>query len=235
MNIPQEFFDTLGQYVYCFGDPNLILSTGEKPVYVGKGNKNRCISHIKSKDYDLDNCYIIARNLERFEDKQDFQSFLLESFCINFFKPVDNVVSGHYKECFVMAKLSDLFDEYKNNLHDNFEKLPDWYIENYSKLKGKINSVIIKSDNVFLLSPMNNSLQMCWYWYANSENRPLTVKFLIQVKDDDKKYQEKEKHIQKFVEANGYKAKDLRPENRNGLILDVNSINDAIDLLDNFM
>lgn len=233
MNIPQDFFESLGQYVYCFGDPT--LTNDERPVYVGKGNKNRCISHIKSKDYDLNNCYIIARNLERFEDKQDFQSFLLESFLISYFKPIDNSVSGHYKECFVMAKLSDLFDEYKSNLNDNFEKLPDWYIENYSKLKGKINTLTIKSDNLFLLSPMNNSLQMCWYWYANSENKPLTVKFLNLVKDDDTKYQEKQMHIQKFVESNGYNPKDLRAEGKNGLMLDVNDINEAINLLDNFM
>lgn len=127
-----DFWETLGQYVYGYVDKN------NKFVYIGKGNRNRAMSHIKNKDYDLDDLMIIARNLERFRnDKQDLQSFILESFLINKHDPVDNSVAGHHKECFIMAKFSELFDGYLKNKHDNFKELPEWYVQNYDKIGGR--------------------------------------------------------------------------------------------------
>ena len=103
-----EFFAELGQYVYAY-------IVGGEYKYIGKGNGDRCWSHVESKGLDPEDCYIVARNLEAFEDKQDWQSFLLESFLIQQHQPEFNSVSGHYKENFKMASLKGLFNTYTSN------------------------------------------------------------------------------------------------------------------------
>lgn len=229
MVIPQEFFDTLGQYVYAYVDPD----TG-KYLYIGKGNGNRCLSHTKSKGYTIDNCYIVARNLERFDGKLDWQSFLLESYLISAHEPSDNSVSGHYEECFVMAKFSELFEGYTSSLYDNFEALPDWYVENYGKLKGRVGVLTIKSNVTYFESITRNQMQMSWYYYAQAENKPFTVKFPIWAKDE--KFDERKAQLVTFLESEGYKGEDLVPIGVRGAFeLNVESIEAAIDLLDNFM
>lgn len=140
-SIPHTFWETLGQYVYGYKE-------NDEFVYIGKGNGNRALSHIDSKEYDSDNLYIIARNLEKFKtEKKDIQSFLLESFLISKNNPRDNSVAGHYKECFIMAKFSELFEEFKKDQHDNFETMPEWYTDNYEKFAGRLNVIVIKSGN----------------------------------------------------------------------------------------
>ena len=105
-----EFFATLGQYVYQYKDEQGVY-------YTGKGNGDRCYAHVAEKGFDPEQCYIVARNLERFEDKKDWQSFLLESYLIATLNPDGNSVSGHYKECFVMANLSDRKSTRLNSSH----------------------------------------------------------------------------------------------------------------------
>ena len=140
-SIPYTFWETLGQYVYGYKE-------NEEFVYIGKGNGNLALSHIDSKEYDSDNLYIIAKNLEKFKtEKKDIQSFLLESFLISKNNPRDNSVAGHYKECFIMAKFSELFEEFKKDQHDNFETMPEWYTDNYEKFAGRLNVIVIKSGN----------------------------------------------------------------------------------------
>ena len=150
--IPAAFWETLGQYVYGYMEDG-------KFVYVGKGNGNRALSHVGSKEYDTDNLYIIARNLERFGEKKDWQSFLLESYLISNNSPRDNSVSGHYKECFIMAKMSELFNEFEKSQHDNFEVLPEWYVENYKIFKGRLNVFVIKSHHHLLEFETTHKMQ----------------------------------------------------------------------------
>ena len=157
-----EFFQTLGQYVYAYIPPggNLLTAT-----YSGKGNGNRGISHIKTKGYDINDLYIVARNLERFDPliKQDSQSFLLESFLIALINPEDNKVAGHYKECFVMSRFTTLFKEFQDRQHDSFAEFPQWYIENYEKLKGNIGTLTIKSETIQVWGQTRNSIAMSFY------------------------------------------------------------------------
>lgn len=117
-----EFFESLGQYVYAYID----RISGEKK-YVGKGRGDRCWAHVTDKEYDPTDCVIIARNLESFEDKKDWQSFLLESFLISTESPKDNIVSGRYKECFVMTDLSFLFNNFLEGQRDMFAELNEFY------------------------------------------------------------------------------------------------------------
>lgn len=128
-----EFFDSLGQYVYAYID----RITGEKK-YVGKGHGDRCWAHVVDKEYDPADCVIIARNLERFEGKKDWQSFLLESYLISTESPKDNAVSGRYKECFVMTDLSFLFNTFQEGQRDMFAELVDFYGKHESVFRGTV-------------------------------------------------------------------------------------------------
>lgn len=135
------FFESLGQYVYQY-----INEDGEV-YYTGKGNKGRCISHVVDKGFDSEECYIVARNLELFESKNDWQSFLLESYLIQRDQPTSNSVSGHYKECFTMKKLSEFLTDFENAQYDNYESLPDWYVGNYDILRPIIRELRINRES----------------------------------------------------------------------------------------
>lgn len=172
--IPGAFWETLGQYVYGYMENGIF-------VYIGKGNGNRALSHVGSKEYNTDNLYIIAKNLERFGEKKDWQSFLLESYLISNNSPRDNSVSGHYKECFIMAKMSELFNEFEKSLHDNFEILPDWYVDNYDKFKGRLNVFVVKSHHHLLEF---NTLQKMQPVLEITPDDEVTLKVQIHARDE---------------------------------------------------
>jgi hypothetical protein len=228
MNLPSsEFFDTLGEYVYGY----INVETGNFDYhYVGKGKARRSVYHIKTKGYNLDECYIIARNLEKFSNKP---SLLLESYIIATQNPRDNSVSGHYKECFVMAKLSDLYAEYKKGIYDNFESLPDWYVDNYDKLKGNIGKFIITNTNVFLESVGRNGVYLGWYY---SGTKPITLKFSFLSAVSNEKLSQ----IKTFLAANNINPDNLTTDtekvvSRVTYNIEVEDVETAIELFYDFM
>lgn len=218
------FWQTLGQYVYGYKDDDGVFT------YIGKGNGNRGVQHIKTKSYDVDNLWIIAKNLERFENKQDWQSFQLESFLIWFFQPKDNSVSGHYEECFVMAKWSELFNEFTSAQYDNFESLPEWYIENYNKLKGRINVLEIKSNVTVITSQTRDKIQMSWF--VDNNNNPYDVRFAIWADGD--KLESKKEQLFAFLKASGYTDIE-KVGNREFYQINITSIEELLALFDDFM
>jgi len=187
-----EFFAGLGQYVYSYVD-----SKG-KPYYIGKGNGDRCWSHVVDKNYEPNGCHIVARNLEKFEDKKDWQSFLLESYLITTQNPDGNSTSGHYKECFTMIPLSSMFAEFKANQNDNFAALPDWYIDNYDDVFcGRIREIKITSASTFFMSTTRNALNFSFYWYPLVEE---AIVVTIEVADDNE--EKKQKVVDWLAELN---------------------------------
>jgi hypothetical protein len=107
-----DFYSELGEYVYCYTKDG----TYKNAYYKGKGVGDRCTHHVKEKGYDINECYIVARNLEKFKKKSP--SFLLESWLIWENDPQDNRVSGHYKECFIMQNFNFLRDEFDASQRD---------------------------------------------------------------------------------------------------------------------
>ena len=190
-----EFFATLGQYVYQYKDERGVY-------YTGKGNGDRCYAHVAEKGFDPEQCYIVARNLERFEDKKDWQSFLLESYLISTLNPDGNSVAGHYKECFVMASLSSMFKNYVSDQYDMFETLPEWYVEHYDTFRGKLREVNLNATTAFFLSNARNKMYMMWWWSPNSTD-PIKITFEINLPDGDALKNQKAT-MKKWLKENGY-------------------------------
>lgn len=197
MNKPSgEFFASLGQYVYLYMTPD-----GEKQ-YVGKGNGDRCWSHVDTKGFNPEHCFIVARNLEAFEDKQDWQSFLLESYLIQKYQPSHNSVAGHYKENFEMASLSSMFQEFTANQHDNFECLPEWYVENYDVFRGRLRELKITSGNTFVLSNARAATYMMFYVDPTAQDD--TIKVTFEVNQNDDKLEHTKAQLAEWLESEGY-------------------------------
>lgn len=225
--IPMDFWETLGQYVYGYVDKKGNF------VYIGKGNKNRAVSHVKNKDYNLDDLIIIARNLERFRiEKPDLQSFILESFLISQNDPKDNSVAGHHKECFIMAKFSELFGVYVKSKHDNFMELPEWYVQNYEKIGGRdqLRVFTIKSHIHSLEFQTQMSLQPSLDVMTDES---VTFKVAIWGKERDQGLQ----NLKKFCESVGIDGDSLVKEGvREFYVIDPDNMDfeTAINFIDQF-
>jgi len=224
--IPMAFFDTLGDYVYMYRD-----SDGN-PKYTGKGHGNRCMSHLNSKGYNTDDLWIIACNLEKFRLEEKDASFVLESYLISTLQPTDNAVAGHYKECFIMAKFSELFEKYQSEQYDNFESFPDWYTENYDKLRGRVNVVSIKSDNIFIESKTRETIQM--QFYVDVSGTPTQVRFCVWQKGD--KFEQRKNELYTFLKSCGYTEEMITPVGKREIFeVAVDDIESLVSLFDDFM
>jgi len=222
-----EFLMSLGNYVYGYKNPE----TNEWD-YIGKGKYNRCLIHVNEKLLNIDDLYIIAQNLEKFDEREDSSQFALESFLIFHFNPNLNKVEGRYKECFVMAKFSELFDDYKSSKFDNFESFPDWYLNNYSKFKNRVNVLTLKSDNIYLESKTRESIQMMVS--VDNESNPTFVRFAVWQKGD--KFDERLNQLYAFLESNNIsRDKVQRAGDRAIYEVPVSDIEQAIALFDDFM
>lgn len=193
----KEFLDTLGQYVYMYDD-------GLEILYVGKGLGDRCLFHLKDKGFNYEHCYIVARNLESFNDKP---SLLLESYLINKHNPTNNAVAGHYKECFNMVSLASLYSEFKSTQHDNFEVLPSWYNDDYHLLKGNLREVSIAKDKITLISTANSGV----YVHIIVSSSDDSTKMLFQMSDyfDSAKIADTRKKLFHWLEACGKTSVDI--------------------------
>jgi hypothetical protein len=226
MKPSSEFFETLGQYVYKY------IDTEGKLLYIGKGNGDRCLAHLKDKGYSIEHCYIVARNLEKFNGKKDGESFLLESYLISTEMPEANSVSGHYKECFIMKPLSSMFSEFQSDQYDNFENLPEWFMLNYATFKGKLREIKINSTSTFFLSSARNNMYMMWYWSTVDSNEPIKVTFEFNAQDD--KLEAMKKQMKEWLKSGGY-TKTFADGKDSKMAVNVRNIDELIGLFSAFM
>lgn len=109
-----KFFEEIGpHYVYGYW-----CDIQERWKYIGKGVGNRVTHHVAEKGYDIEDSFIMVQNLP-----DDKTAALVESLLIYINDPIDNKVSGHHKEKFVMSKLKGMFKNFSDaqrNYH--FEK-----------------------------------------------------------------------------------------------------------------
>ncbi len=226
MKPTSEFFATLGQYVYKY------IDNEGKLLYVGKGNGDRCLAHLKNKGFTLEHCYIVARNLESFRDKKDGESFLLESYLIATENPETNSVSGHYKECFIMKPLSSMFSEFQTDQYDNFGALPEWFTVNYPVFKGKLREIKINSTSTFFLSSARNNMYMMWYWSTVESNEPVKVTFEFNAQEG--KLDAMKDQMKKWLKAGGY-AKTFADGKETKMAINVPNITAVVELFEAFM
>jgi hypothetical protein len=226
----KEFFDTLGQYVYCYRGPDgemKPLRIGEEN-YVGKGVGDRCLHHIKDKGYSMDDCFIVACNLEKFNlDKKD-ASFVLESFLISTFSPKDNSVSGHYKECFVMSSLSFLFENYQRGQRDMFKELHELVSSNPEVFDGKIAFSESRDTTYYIETDNKNTLQTYLGIQVKTTDPQISVKMKT---NSDKIFQNL---VEKMVDNLGDQYDLNTTGAKNTISFPVDTMEDAIEMWQSF-
>lgn len=158
MKFTKEFFDTLGTYVYQYVDPETNI-----PYYIGKGKGDRCIQHVRDKGYDPSHCHLVAKNLEKFsEENANSVAFAIESFVISHNLNLDNTVSGHHKDCFIMNNYSlySIFTEFKNSKTTGIEELIA-VMENHPLIKENHQVIETRATTFKVESGMRNSTTIC--------------------------------------------------------------------------
>ena len=114
MKIPGAFWETLGpHYVYGYKEEDT-----DSWKYIGKAVGNRVTHHVAEKGYDLEDAYILAKNLA-----DDKTAAAVESLLISIHQPTDNIVKGHHTERFEVSKLKGLFKGFADSQRNyHFEK-----------------------------------------------------------------------------------------------------------------
>ena len=112
MAYPKAYMETLGSYVYGYYPEGL----SGQAEYIGKGVGTRCLAHVKEKNQDPANLYILGRNLEKYAKStpaEEIASFAAEAAIIAITNPKLNSVSGRYGNLWKPERLDDLYQEWK--------------------------------------------------------------------------------------------------------------------------
>ena len=130
-----------------------------------------------------------------------------------------------------MTSLSSLFTDWKNDQCDNFESFPEWYNENYDRLRGRLRVVQISSNNMYIESNTCNSINM--KWYVSNTTDPIKVMFETYTKDDEAKNELLKSKLVEFFKLNGYK-KHITESNKSKLSVECKNIDAVLVLFDAF-
>lgn len=223
MKPSNKFFESLGKYVYLY------TNEGNQVLYVGKGTGARAYDHVEEKEYSWNNAFIVAKNLEKFDNNGDNIALALESYLIKLHNPVDNKISGKYKEVFEMASFSSFFDKFEAEQFDNFKEFPEWYVNNYDVFKGRLREIKIGANSTFIFSSARNSVYMSFYYYYNPQN---ISDVTFEINQSGQALSSMKASIRKWLESEGYVASNV--DNEKKLTVKCQNIDEVISLWKTF-
>ena len=155
MKLTREFWETIGpHYVYGYQHPDGSWK------YIGKAVVNRVTDHanpksLSYKGYDLEDAYIIARNLPN-----DKVAVAVESALIELHQPTDNIVSGHHKENYIMASLKGLFDDFSSGQRNYHIELAECIVNHADILGSSIGGSSSNNSGFLIFSGLRESTNM---------------------------------------------------------------------------
>ena len=150
MKLTEEFWETIGpHYVYGYQHPDGSWK------YIGKAVGNRVTHHVAEKGYDLEDAFILARNLS-----SDAIAASVESVLINEYQPTDNLVSGHHKENYIMASLKGLFDDFSAGQRNYHIELAECIVIHADILGSSIGGSTSNNSGFLIFSGLRESTNM---------------------------------------------------------------------------
>ena len=150
MKLTGEFWETIGpHYVYGYQHPDGSWK------YIGKAVGNRVTHHVIEKGYDLEDAFILARNLS-----SDAIAASVESVFINEYQPTDNLVSGHHKENYIMASLKGLFDDFSSGQRNYHIELAECIVNHADILGSSIGGSTSNNSGFLIFSGLRESTNM---------------------------------------------------------------------------
>ena len=150
MKLTGEFWETIGpHYVYGYQHPDGSWK------YIGKAVGNRVTHHVAEKGYDLEDAFILARNLS-----SDAIAASVESVFINEYQPTDNLVSGHHKENYIMASLKGLFDDFSSGQRNYHIELAECIVNHADILGSSIGGSTSNNSGFLIFSSLRESTNM---------------------------------------------------------------------------
>jgi hypothetical protein len=150
MKLTGEFWETIGpHYVYGYQHPDGSWK------YIGKAVGNRVTHHVAEKGYDLEDAFILARNLS-----SDAIAASVESVFINEYQPTDNLVSGHHKENYIMASLKGLFDDFNAGQRNYHIELAECIVNHADILGSSIGGSTSNNSGFLIFSGLRESTNM---------------------------------------------------------------------------
>lgn len=157
MAYPKAFMETLGQYVYAYYPEGL----ESQPEYVGKGVDTRCLAHIKEKNQDPANLYIMGRNLEQYSKStpaEEIASFAAEAAYIAILNPKLNSVSGRYGKLWNPTRLDDLYWDWKKEQINPVKESMRFFNE-HPEIHEHVKGMWATGNSFVYTSPTNNGIE----------------------------------------------------------------------------
>ena len=150
MKLTGEFWETIGpHYVYGYKHPDGSWK------YIGKAVGNRVTHHVAEKGYDLEDAFILARNLP-----SDEVAIAVESALIEEHQPTDNMVSGHHKGNYIMASLKGLFDDFSASQRNFHTELAQCIVDHKEILGSSIGLANSNNSSFLVSSTLRESTNM---------------------------------------------------------------------------
>jgi len=157
MAYPKAYMETLGSYVYGYYPEGL----SGQAEYIGKGVDTRCLAHVKDKNQDPANLYILGRNLEKYAKStpaEEIASFAAEAAIIAITNPKLNSVSGRYGDLWKPERLDDLYQEWKKQQINPVKESMRFY-NDHPEIQEHVKGMWATGNSFVFTSPTSNGIE----------------------------------------------------------------------------